>query len=114
MSLIFKIIDAKLWHAACHDGVFRGAGIDLADGYIHFSTVDQVAETAEKHFAGQGGLLLVAIEEAALGPALKYEPARGGKMFPHLYGALDPKSVAWTCDLPLEPDGRHRIVLDPV
>ena len=67
---------------------FDGAPIDLADGFIHFSTAGQVDETAARHFAGQAGLLLVAVDAAALGAALKYEPSRGGALFPHLYAPL--------------------------
>ena len=107
MSLIFKIIDEAAWKNACVRGIFHGAEIDLADGYIHFSTAEQLAETAEKHFKGRDGLLLVAVEEAVLGKALKYEPARGGKLFPHLYGALDPAIVAWAKPLRRDETGRH-------
>ena len=107
MSLIFKIVDKAAWAAACEAGSFRGAEIDLADGYIHFSTADQLAETAAKHFSGRDGLLLVAVEEAALGAALKYEPARQGQLFPHLYAALDPLMVAWVKPLPRDASGRH-------
>jgi uncharacterized protein (DUF952 family) len=79
-------------------------GIDLADGYIHFSTRDQVAETAAKHFAGQANLLLIAVAADALGPALKWEPSRGGALFPHLYGPLPLSAVRFVKPLPLGPD----------
>jgi uncharacterized protein (DUF952 family) len=107
MSLIFKIIESAAWQTACREGVFRGAEVDLADGYIHFSTSDQLAETAEKHFRGRDGLMLVAVDEARLGEALKYEASRGGKLFPHLYGALDPSIVAWAKLLRRDETGRH-------
>jgi len=105
-SLIYKICDRALWREAERAGVFGGAPVDRRDGYIHFSTADQLAETAEKHFAGQSNLVLVAVDAAALGPALKWEPARGGALFPHLYGDLLLASVAWTRALARGPDGR--------
>jgi len=77
MITIYKICPAALWAQAERDGAFRGAPVDLADGYIHFSTADQVEETARKHFAGQSHLLLVSVEAEALGDALKWEPSRG-------------------------------------
>lgn len=109
MSLIFKILDGAVWNDACAKGSFRGAEIDLADGYIHFSTADQLAETAARHFGGRDGLVLVAVEETALGSALKYEPARGGQLFPHLYAALNPSIVAWVKPLIRDESGRHVI-----
>jgi uncharacterized protein (DUF952 family) len=104
---IYKICDATAWQAAERVGEFAGASIDLADGYIHFSTAEQVAETAAKHFAGQHDLVLVAVDADALGPALKWEPSRGGALFPHLYGKLPLRAVRWAKPLPLGPDGRH-------
>ncbi len=86
--------------------------VDLADGYIHFSTAAQVQETAARHFAGQTELLLVAVDPAALGEALRWEPSRGGDLFPHLYQPLPLSAVRWTEALPLGADGRH--VLSPV
>ena len=107
MPLIYKICPAALWSDAEAKGRFDGAPVDLADGYIHFSTAAQVAETAAKHFAGQDGLLLVAIDDERLGPALRYEPSRGGALFPHLYAPLDPKVVRWIASMPLKTDGSH-------
>jgi uncharacterized protein (DUF952 family) len=104
---IYKICDAAAWQAAERAGEFAGAPVDLADGYIHFSAADQVAETAAKHFAGQRDLVLVAVDADGLGPALKWEPSRGGALFPHLYGTLPLTAVRWTKPLPLGPDGRH-------
>lgn len=109
MTLIYKISDTALWHQAQRTGVFAGAPIDVADGYIHFSTAAQVAETAARHFAGQGDLVLVAVDADALGPALRHEPSRGGALFPHLYGTLRLTAVHWAKPLPLGPDGRHVI-----
>jgi uncharacterized protein (DUF952 family) len=107
MSLIYKICERAPWQEAERDGVFRGAPVDRADGYIHFSTADQVGETAARHFAGQTGLVLVAVEAETLGPTLKWEPSRGGALFPHLYGDLPIAAVAWVRPLPLGPDGNH-------
>lgn len=108
MTLIYKICPRALWREAERDGVFRGAPVDRADGYIHFSTAAQVRETAARHFAGQDDLLLVAVEAAALGPALTWEPSRGGALFPHLYGELPLSGVRSIEPLRLGPDGAHR------
>ncbi|WP_067221033.1 DUF952 domain-containing protein [Stappia indica] len=107
MTLIYKISPGKDWQQAEARGRFSGAPVDLADGFIHFSAADQVRETAAKHFAGQEGLVLVAIEAEALGEELKWEPSRGGALFPHLYGELDMSAVRWVRDLPLGADGAH-------
>jgi uncharacterized protein (DUF952 family) len=107
-ATIYKIVPVSLWRAAEKTGQFTGSPVDVADGFIHFSTRDQAQETAAKHFSGQADLLLVAIDAALLGDALKYEPSRGGALFPHLYRALDLAAVKWTKPLPLGPDGLHR------
>jgi uncharacterized protein (DUF952 family) len=106
--LIYKIAPEPLWRDAERAGTFAGAPVDLADGFIHFSTAQQVAETAARHFAGQDGLVLVAIDETRLGDGLKYEPSRGGALFPHLYGPLDLAAVVWVRPLPIGADGRHQ------
>ncbi|MEP9370673.1 DUF952 domain-containing protein [Mesorhizobium sp. KR1-2] len=106
-QIIYKICPELLWREAEAAGVFTGAPVDLADGFIHFSTAEQVRETAAKHFAGQHGLLLIAIDEAKLGPALKYEVSRGGALFPHLFAPLDLGAVAWVKPLPLGAGGAH-------
>jgi uncharacterized protein (DUF952 family) len=106
-KLIYKICHATPWREAEAAGQFDGAPIDLADGFIHFSTAEQVVETAERHFAGQDGLLLVAVDEEKLGDKLKYEVSRGGVLFPHLYGPLPMSAVVWDRPLPLGPDGSH-------
>jgi uncharacterized protein (DUF952 family) len=108
MVLVYKICPRTLWNEAEHDGVFRGAPVDHADGFIHFSTAAQVHETAARHFAGAADLVLVAIEAEGLGPALKWEPSRGGALFPHLYGDLPLAAVRWVKPLLLGPDGQHR------
>jgi uncharacterized protein (DUF952 family) len=107
MSLIFKIVAAPEWRKAEAAGVFRGAAIDVTDGYIHFSTAGQAAETAAKWFAGRTDLVLVAVETAPLGAALRWEPSRGGALFPHLYGDLPLSAVRWSRPLPLGADGAH-------
>lgn len=112
MTLIYKIVPKDLWREAEAAGRFDGAPVDHADGFIHFSDASQVRETAAKHFANESDLLLVAVEAAALGAALKWEVSRGGALFPHLYAPLDPASAAFVVELPLGPDGRHRFPED--
>ena len=104
-TTIYKISAAALWREAERAGAFTGAPVDLADGYIHFSTAGQVAETAARHFAGMADLVLVAVDARALGAALRYEPSRGGALFPHLYGTLPMAAVRWVKPLPLGADG---------
>jgi len=104
--LIYKILRAEEWAALQEEGETKGAPIDVADGYIHFSTAEQVAETAAKHFSGQDGLILAAFESDGLGKALKWEPSRGGALFPHLYGPLRLVDVQWHAPLPFA-DGTH-------
>lgn len=104
---IYKIVAAEDWARAVAAGVFAGAPADLADGFVHFSTGAQVAETAARHFAGRSGLVLVAFDADRLGDALRWEPSRGGDLFPHLHGPLDPGLALFVRDLPLGPDGRH-------
>lgn len=107
MKIIFKICPEPLWREAEAAGIFEGAPIDIIDGYLHFSTAQQVRETASRHFAGQRDLLLVAIDGDRLGDALRYEPSRGGDLFPHLYAALPLSAVLWVKPLPLGEDGLH-------
>lgn len=107
MPLIYKICDRALWREAERAGVFRGAAIDVTDGYIHFSAADQVHETAAKHFSGKPDLVLIAVEAETLGTALRWEPSRGGALFPHLHGELALAAVRWVRPLTLGPDGRH-------
>jgi uncharacterized protein (DUF952 family) len=110
-ALIYKILPVSLWNEARSEGRFRGAPVDLADGYIHFSTAGQVAETAAKHFAGQADLVLLGIDAEALAPdMLKWEPSRGGALFPHLYGDLDVSTVLWVKPLPW--DGTRHVFPD--
>ena len=104
---IFKIVARSEWQAARLAGVYRGAPVDLSDGFIHFSTAEQVEETAARHFGGQRDLLLVAVDPQALGPALKYEPSRGGALFPHLYAVLPFSAVLWEKPIPETSAGGH-------
>ena len=103
--LILKIFRRPEWDAFRDAGETLGAPVDLADGYIHFSTPAQVAETAAKWFATESDLVLVAVEDSRLGPALKWEPSRGGQLFPHLYRALRLDDVIWDKSLPLGATG---------
>ena len=105
--LIYKIFTAPQWAALERDGATAGAPVDLADGFVHFSTGKQVALTAAKHFAGQAGLMLLAVEAGRLGAALRWEPSRGGELFPHLHATLRRADVAWARPLPRGPDGSH-------
>ncbi len=107
MTTIYKILPEALWAQAQDAGVFRGSEVDLSDGFIHFSTAEQAAETAAKHFAGQSNLVLLHIDADALGPMLKWEPSRGGALFPHLYAPLKIDDVSRSDPLPLGADGRH-------
>ncbi|MXN65954.1 DUF952 domain-containing protein [Stappia sp. GBMRC 2046] len=107
MAIIYKIVTSTQWAEAQSAGRFDGAPVDQADGFIHFSSADQVRETAAKHFGGQSGLLLVGVEAEKLGDALKWEVSRGGALFPHLYASLDLAKVGWVNDLPLGPGGVH-------
>jgi len=104
--LIYKICDRTLWDAAVEAGEFKGAEIDLTDGFIHFSTAEQMRETAAKHFAGREDLVIIAVDADALGDEMKWEVSRGGALFPHLYRTLKVSEAAWAEPLPLV-DGAH-------
>ena len=106
MQIIYKIVPAALWSEAITSGVFRGSPVDVADGFIHFSTAEQVHETAARHFTGVAELLLVAFPASAFGDALKWEPSRRGALFPHLYEPLPVSLASWVKPLPLDADGR--------
>lgn len=103
--LIFKIFRRPEWNAFRAAGETRGAPIDLVDGYIHLSTSAQVAETAARHFATESDLVLVAVDGERLGPDLKWQPSRGGQLFPHLYRPLRASDVLWDKSLPLGATG---------
>ena len=103
--LILKIFRRAEWDALRAAGTTKGAPVDLADGYIHFSTPVQVTETAARYFAAESDLVLVAVDPAKLGANLKWEPSRGGALFPHLYRALTLADVVWDKSLPLGATG---------
>jgi uncharacterized protein (DUF952 family) len=107
MTLIFKILGNDEWRLAETAGVFEGSAVDRSDGYIHFSTAEQAPETAAKYFSGRSDLLLIAVDAQLLGEALKWEPSRGGALFPHLYASLPIERACWVRALPLGPDGKH-------
>jgi uncharacterized protein (DUF952 family) len=105
--IVYKIVATEEWAEAEAAGAFTGASVDRADGFIHFSTAEQAPETAAKWFAGRGDLTLVAIDAEALGKDLRWEPSRGGALFPHLYAPLPMSAVVWSRPLLLGPDGAH-------
>ncbi len=105
--LIYKIFHAHEWATLKAQGETAGAPIDLSDGFVHFSTAGQATETAAKHFAGQDGLMVLALDADTMGAALKWEVSRGGALFPHLYRALKLDDVIWAEPLPLV-DGLHQ------
>ncbi len=109
MVKIYKICSASAWREAERSGVYRGSSDDARDGFIHFSTATQVAETARKHFAGQKELLLIAVDTDALGAALRWERSRNDELFPHLYGQLNLEAVSGIHQMPARPDGSHEI-----
>jgi uncharacterized protein (DUF952 family) len=109
LSRIYKILPRSEWQAAGATGRFEGSGVDLKDGFIHFSTAAQAQETARRHFAGQADLVVLEIEADDLGAGLRWEPSRGGDLFPHLYGALDTALVRAVTNAPLDADGAPTI-----
>nr|WP_068318148.1 DUF952 domain-containing protein [Pseudovibrio hongkongensis] len=110
MALIYKIAPRTMWEAAIKTGVFSGAPVDIADGYIHFSTDDTLQGTLDKHFAGQQDLLLLAFRSEDFAPdELKWEPSRGGALFPHLYAPLPTAKLYWQKPIPMNDDGSHSL-----
>jgi len=107
VATIYKICEQELWRAAEAAGLFLGTEADERDGFIHFSTAGQLAETAAKHFAGKSELMLIAVDADALGLSLIWEHARGGDRFPHLYAVLPMAAVRWARPLRSRADGRH-------
>jgi uncharacterized protein (DUF952 family) len=102
---IYKILPRAAWTAAHEAGRFEGSPLDIAEGFIHFSTAAQAQETARRHFAGQADLVVLEVEADDLGEALRWEPSRGGDLFPHLYGALAAADVRYVTEAPLDGDG---------
>ncbi len=88
LTRIYKILTREAWDEALAQGEYRGSALDLTDGFIHFSTAGQAQETARRHFTGQAGLVVLSVDAEALGDALRWEPSRGGDLFPHLYAPL--------------------------
>ncbi len=107
LGMIYHICAREDWEAAKTAGQYEGSPQDRADGFIHFSTAEQLEESAARHRAGQRGLLLLAVDSEALGRALRWEPSRGGALFPHLYGPLPLTATRRVWELPLGPDSRH-------
>jgi uncharacterized protein (DUF952 family) len=104
-NTIYKICTEEEWAKARQTGTYKGSQADLSDGFIHFSTGPQAAETVRKHFAGQADLVLISFRAEDLGPALKWEPSRGGALFPHLYAELPASLARSVVPLPLGDDG---------
>jgi uncharacterized protein (DUF952 family) len=109
VTTIYKICERASWRLGEETGTYRGSAADARDGFIHFSTAARLAGTLAKHFAGRGDLLLIAVDAGALGEALKWEPSRGGELFPHLYAALPLAAVRWTKPVPDEVGGRRAL-----
>lgn len=106
---VYKIVTEAAFETARHERRFAGSADDRRDGFIHLSTADQVAGTLASHFSGQTGLLLLGVDPERLGSDLKWEPSRGGALFPHLYGPLDLEAVLSIDRLSLDEDGRHTL-----
>jgi uncharacterized protein (DUF952 family) len=111
VTRVYKILPRTEWAAAEAAGVFAGSAVDHQDGYIHFSTAAQAGETARRYFADRADLVVLEVEGDVLGPALKWEPSRGGDLFPHLYSVLAPSQVLRVLDAPLGADGIPRLPL---
>ena len=108
-AIVYKILGDGEWQMALRTGRYTGSGDDARDGYIHLSAADQVAGTAARHFHGRADLVLVALDVARLGTQLRWEPSRGGALFPHLYGHLDPAAAVSVQPIPLGPDGTPQL-----
>ena len=106
-KIVYHICRQDEWDAAKVNGIYSGSSQDEVDGFIHFSTSEQVMESAQKHRTGQDGLVMLSVDAESLGSSLKWEPSRGGSLFPHLYGELPVNVVINAISLPLGPDGQH-------
>ncbi len=111
MTRIYKILPRAEWEAALRARRFEGSEVDRQDGFIHFSTAGQAQETARRHFHGADGLVVLEVEADDLGEALRWEPSRGGELFPHLYAHLDTFLVRGVAEAPAGPDGVPLIAL---
>lgn len=107
IQTIYHMCRRDEWEAAQAAGAYAGSSQDAADGFIHFSAASQVVASAAKHRSGQSGLVLLAVDPRCLGEALRWEPSRGGQLFPHLYATLPIIAVKWVKDVPLDADGSH-------
>jgi len=105
-TVAYKVLTDEQIAALLSDGNFVGAPVDLADGYIHLSTAKQLAETVDKHFAGQAGLHIAAVDLVVIGDAVRWEPSRGGQLFPHIHGTLPIEAVTAHGPMNRAPDGR--------
>ena len=112
-KIAYKVLTADEW-AALKAGPFDGAPIDKADGFIHLSTASQLTETVDRHFSGQQGLVIAAVDLAFLGDGVRWEPSRNGQLFPHLYGRLTPQSVISWCPLERQPDRTVRLPITDI
>lgn len=108
-GVVYKICSRAEWQDALAQQCYSGSADDARDGFIHMSTAKQLEGTAAKHFAGKADLVLVAFDADRLGGVLKWEPSRGGDLFPHAYGALDPRQALWVRPMPLGPGGIPRL-----
>ncbi len=106
VASIYRIVAADVWQRAEQSGSFTGTEHDVRDGFIHFSTAEQAAETAARHYAGQTNLLLLSVSVTRLGSALRWEPSRGGDLFPHHYGELAPSAIGRSVALDIPADGK--------
>ena len=106
---IYKVCSETEWNKACATGKFCGNSDDLCDGFIHFSTAEQLSGTLAKHFTGREDLVLICVDATKLGAALRWEPARNGQLFPHLYDDLATEAAIWIVPLHLDRYGRHRL-----
>lgn len=109
MTIIYKICPAAEWAEALASGTYTGSEHDRRDGFIHFSTASQLAGTLAKHFARRADLVLIAADAATFGGALRWEPARDGDLFPHLFGPVPTQAALWMRELVLDPSGKHRL-----
>ncbi len=108
MKIVYHLARDQAWRRAADTGAYQGATEDRRDGFLHFSTRDQIVESAARHKAGLADLVLLAVDAGSLGEVLRWEPSRGGALFPHLYGDLPVSAVLWAKPLPIGPDGAHQ------
>ena len=104
-DFVYKIASHDAYRVFSKTGIFPGMPIDITDGYVHFSTAAQLAETLRLHFAGQGDIVVFSVRSAELGTALRWEPSRGGQLFPHLHGALPISAVGQHATIAVAADG---------